>query len=79
VRSARLRHSAFGWIATATLQDRPAAGPPRNVLVEAVVRRNGRIVAAGTEIASVPRDDVVDIFLTGDAAGGTPSVWIAGP
>jgi hypothetical protein len=81
VRPARLRHGAFGWVATATLHG-SAREPPRKVLVEAVVRRGGGIVAAGTAIASMPRPDRpanVDIFLTGDAEGGGLSVWAAGP
>jgi len=81
VSSARLHRGAFGWVATATLHG-SSTGPPRKVLVEAVARRGGTIVAAGTAIAPVPRRDrpaEVDIFLTGDAEGGDARVWTAGP
>jgi hypothetical protein len=81
VSSAWLRHGAFGWVATATLHG-SATRPPHKVLVEAVVRRDGGIIAAGTAIASVPlpgRSADVDVFLTGDAGGGELSVWAAGP
>lgn len=77
----RLHRGAFGWVATATLHG-SSTGPPRKVLVEAVVRRDRGIVAAGTAIAPAPRPDRpadVDIFLTGDAEGGEASVWTAGP
>ncbi|MDP9258687.1 MAG: hypothetical protein M3Q31_19365, partial [Actinomycetota bacterium] len=80
VRSARLRHGAFGWVATATL-DGSATAPPRKVLVEAVVRRDGRIIAAGTRTASVPQTDRpvdIDILLIGQAGGGELIVWTAG-
>jgi hypothetical protein len=81
VSRARLHRGTFGWVATATLHG-SSTGPPRKVLVEAVVRRDRTIVAAGTAIAPAPRRDRpadVDIFLTGDAEGGEASVWTAGP
>jgi hypothetical protein len=81
VSPARLRHGAFGWVATATL-DGSSTGPPRQVLVEAVVRNDRGIVAAGTAIAPAPRRDRpadVEIPLTGNAEGGAATVWTAGP
>jgi hypothetical protein len=80
VSSARLHRGAFGWVATATLHG-SSAGPPRKVLVEAVVRRDGRIIAAGTRTASVPQTDRpvdIDILLIGQAGGGELTVWTAG-
>ena len=78
VSDVRLRPGALGSVVTARLVGSGHLGP-HEVLTQAVVRRHGRIVAAGTELVPVPlggRAAVVDL-LVGDARGGTvaASVW----
>lgn len=72
-RARRPRKGAFGWVVDVSLADTRRLSPQR-VYAQAVVRRSGRIVAAGTEIVRLPRRSF-QIFLIGDPRGGVVVVW----
>jgi len=78
VRALHLRTDAFGfWSAVGTIVGSTALRT-RNVLIQAVVRHGGHIVAAGTTVARVPsggRSRRFEITLIGDAKGGELRVW----
>jgi hypothetical protein len=77
VRAPRLRTSPFGSVADGTLVRSGPVGR-RQVLIQAVVRRRGHLVAAGTTVATVPalgRARPFEIQLVGDAKGGKLRVW----
>jgi hypothetical protein len=78
VRALQLRTDAFGFSSAAGTIVSSAAPEKRNVLIQAVVRRGGQIVAAGTTVAPVPprgRSRRFEIVLIGDAKGGVLRVW----
>ena len=78
VRGAQLRSSPFGSVADGTLVVGSGGGRPRRVLIQAVVRRRGDVVAAGTRVARVPRRGRAvpfEIQLIGDPKGGELRVW----
>jgi hypothetical protein len=78
VHALQLRTDAFGFSTAAGTIVSLAAPETRNVLIQAVVRRGGHIVAAGTTVARVPprgRSRTFEIILIGDAKGGELRVW----
>jgi hypothetical protein len=78
VHALQLRTDAFGFSTAAGTIVSLAAPETRNVLIQAVVRRGGHIVAAGTTVARVPpraRSRSFEIILIGDAKGGELRVW----
>jgi hypothetical protein len=77
VRPRGLRVTPFGWLADAALVNSRST-EPRMVLLQAVVRRMGKVVAAGTTILEIPphgRPTNFEIALVGDAKGGVLRVW----
>jgi len=63
----------FGWVIDVSLAGARGFEPQR-VYAEAVVRRGGRIVAAGTKSVTIPARSF-QIFLIGEPRGGVVSVW----
>ncbi len=78
VRALHLRADALGfWSAVGTIVG-STPSRTRNVLIQAVVRQRGHIVAAGTTVARVPsrgRPRRFETTLIGDAKGGDLRVW----
>jgi hypothetical protein len=77
LRATQLRMGPFGWIAAGSVVNSGRVDRSRRVLLQAVVHRAGRIVAAGTTIVVTPprRSTPFQILLLGNATGGRLSVW----
>jgi len=80
VKDAKVDSSIYGPVVRGTLVN-PGQQPAADVLVEAVVRSGGTIVAAGTarvEAVKAGGKATFDIPLVGDPKGGTPTAWAPG-